>query len=210
MSSSSEPVARRRQSVSVSSALALAFIVETGLGRVADASVIYAYDDLCLVTSDCGPVGVLGVTVTAMTGSLELDIPASPDGGQTWGLTDVLAYSFTLGDFTIDDSNSALSSSGATPFHTQSLFNGRPFSGGDGFLIATYAPDNDVFLNISQGGINLVQDNEPGCSFNQCQTLGSVVDTDWSRLTAAPAPPALHLLPAALTMLWCARRRRAV
>ena len=189
--------------------LALAFIVATSLAPVADAAVGYSYNDECSVTSDCGPVGVLGVTVTSITGSLVLDIPASPDGGHSWDSTDVLSYSFTLGDFTIDHTNSSLSTAGSTPFDTQSVFNGRPFSGGDGSLIATYTPDSDVLLIMSLGGINLVQNNEPGCSLNQCQTLGTVLNTDWSRAPSAPALPAAFLLLAAVAMLVSVARRTA-
>jgi PEP-CTERM motif-containing protein len=170
------------------------------LGRPAGATVIYDFTGTCGRTPDCGPLGVLTTTVTTVTGSLTLSIPASPIA-QQWDATNVLAYSFAFGNFQITNTNSTLADSitGTKPFTTTAT---RPFSPGDGFLVATYNPDHSVFLNIDLGGVNLVQGSLTSCS-GSCQALAP---GSWSR-QAVPEPATFFLLGSGLAVLRLMRRK---
>ena len=156
------------------------------IGRPAHATVIYDLTAAC--SGDCGPLGVLTTTVGAVSGSITLSIPDSPIA-QNWNSSNVQSYSFTFGSFQISSANSTLSDSvvGTNPFTTTAT---TPFSHSDGFLIARYTLDTTVFLNITLGGLNLVQGGLASCSGScQAQALGP-----WSRESAPVPEPATILL----------------
>ena len=152
---------------------------------------------------DCGPLGVLDTAVDSVTGTLELNL-SEPTIAQSWDSADVLTYSFTFDNFTIDNTNSTLSNSlsGVVPFTTTAF---TPFSGGDGFLLARYDADNTVFLNIDLGGVNLVQGSLTGCT-GSCQALAL---GSWLRTSAVPVPGAVWLFGSGLIgLIGVARRKK--
>ena len=164
------------------------------------ANLTYDFGGICI--DDCGPLGVVDTTVDAVTGSLELNL-SEPTITQQWSATDVLAYSFTFDNFTIDNTNSTLSNSGAGNFpYTTTMFS--PFSINDGFIMATYNSDNSVVLNIGISAVNLIQGSLTTCT-GTCQTLAS---GSWLRTSAVPVPAAVWLFGSGLLgVIWVARRK---
>ena len=166
-------------------------------------NVTYDFAGTCAQADwDCGPLGVLGTAVGPVTGTLELSI-SEPTITQSWDSLDVLAYSFTFDNFTIDNTNSTLSNSltGTVPFTTTAS---APFSAGDGFLLARYNADNSVFLNITLGGVNLVQGSLAGCT-GSCQALAPGM---WTRTSVVPVPAAVWLFGSGLIGLIGVARRK--
>jgi len=179
------------------------FITSTAAHAV---NVTYDFAGTCQQAEwDCGPLGVLDSAVDSVTGTLELNL-SEPMVAQVWDASDVLAYSFTFGDFTIDSANSTLANSaggGDIPFTTTIS---APFSIDDAFLVATYNADSSVFLNIDLGGINLVQGSLTVCS-GSCQALAI---GSWTRISAVPVPAAAWLFGSGLIgLIGIARRKKA-
>ena len=168
-------------------------------------NVTYDFTGTCQAQAwDCGPLGVLGTSVDSVTGTLELGL-SEPAVTQSWDSATVLTYSFIFDTFIIDNTNSTLSNSlvGNIPFTTTAV---SPFSVGDGFLLATYDADNTVFLNISLGGVNLVQGSLSGCS-GTCQALAT---GSWIRTSAVPVPAAVWLFGSGLIgLIGIAKRKKS-
>ena len=157
---------------------------------------------------DCGPLGVLDSAVDAVTGSLTLNL-LEPTVAQTWDKDTVLSYSFTFGNFTIDNTNSTLSNelrinnTGNIPFTTSAT---SPYTFGDGFLRAIYTPDPSVDLRLDIGGINLVQGSLGGCT-GTCQALAL---GSWTRTSVVPVPAAVWFFGSGLIgLIGVARRKKA-
>ena len=166
-------------------------------------NVTYDFSGTCQAADwDCGPLGVLDTSVDSVTGTLELGL-SEPGITQSWDSATVLTYSFTFDNFTIDNTNSTLSNSlsGNVPFTTTSS---SPFDAGDGFLLATYDLDTSIFLNISVGGVNLVQGSLTGCT-GSCQALAL---GSWTRTSAVPVPAAVWLFGSGLVGLMGVARRK--
>lgn len=180
------------------------FVILSGLlsNTAYAANVTYDFAGICM--DDCGPLGVVDTTVDAVTGTLELNL-SEPTITQLWGATDVLAYSFTFDNFTIDNTNSTLSNSGVLNFpYTTTMFS--PFSINDGFIMATYNSDNSVVLNIGISGVNLAQGSLTTCT-GTCQTIAG---GSWLRTSAVPVPAAVWLFGSGLIgMIGIARRKKS-
>jgi len=165
-------------------------------------NVTYDFTGTC--AGDCGPLGVLDTAVDTVTGTLELDL-SEPTIAQEWEATDVLTYSFTYGNFTIDNTNSALENFDiglATPFTTTAT---APFSIDDNALLATFNEDNSVSLTIGVGGLNLIQANET-CG-GTCQAVAAGT---WTRTSVIPIPAAVWLFGSGfIGLIGVARRKKA-
>ena len=162
------------------------------------------YDFAGTCAEDCGPLGVLDTTVNTVTGTLELDL-SEPTIAQLWDASNVLAYSFTYGNFTIDNTNSALENYDiglATPFTTTAT---TPFSIGDNALLATFNEDDSVDLTIGVGGLVLIQANEI-CD-GTCQAIAAGT---WTRTSVIPVPAAVWLFGSGfIGLIGVARRKKA-
>ena len=164
------------------------------------------YDFAGTCADDCGPLGFLTTPVDTVTGTLELDL-SEPVIEQQWEASDVLTYSFTYGEFTIDDTNSTLDNYdigtvGVNPFTTTAT---APFSIGDDALIATYDADSSVYLLIYEGGLNLIQANETCDGTCQAVAAGS-----WTRTSVIPVPAAIWLFGSGfIGLIGVARRKKA-
>ena len=169
------------------------------------ANITYDFSGTCQPGWDCGPVGVIDSAVGSVTGTLVLDLQ-EPAISQSWDKNNVLSYSFTFNNFTIDNTNSTLNNSfvGNIPFTTTLS---SPFSFDDGFLFARYDADSNVFLNIGDG-LNLVQNGIPGCaSGGSCQTFTT---GSWTRTSVIPVPAAVWLFGSGLIgLIGVARRKKA-
>lgn len=168
-----------------------------------------AYDFSGTCGGDCGPLGVLDTAVGPVTGAMELNL-LEPTVAQSWDKDTVLNYSFTFGNFTIDNTNSSLANvsgvgGGNVPFTTAASY---PFSIDDGFLRATYTPEPslDIALTIGRGGINLIQGSLEECT-GTCQALAL---GSWTRTSAVPIPAAVWLFGSGLLgLVGMARRKKA-
>lgn len=161
------------------------------------------YDFAGTCAEDCGPLGVLDTAVDTVTGTLELDL-SEPTISQQWDAANVLSYSFTYDNFTIDNMNSTLSNyatGGNIPFTTTAT---APFSINDAALRATYNADNSVYLFISVGGVNLIQDSLTTCT-GTCQALAA---GSWTRTSVIPIPAAAWLFGSGLIGLIGVARRK--
>jgi hypothetical protein len=179
------------------------FVILSGLlsNTAYAANVTYDFAGIC--ADDCGPLGVVDTTVDAVTGTLELNL-SEPTISQPWSAADVLAYSFTFDNFTIDNTNSILSDSevGNVPYTTTMI---SPFSINDGWIAAFYNSDNSVFLNIGISGVNLVQGSLTTCT-GTCQTIAP---GSWIRTSAVPVPAAVWLFGSGLLGFLVVARRKA-
>jgi hypothetical protein len=162
------------------------------------------YDFAGTCAEDCGPLGVLDTAVDTVTGTLELDL-SEPTIAQLWDASNVLTYSFTYDNFTIDNTNSTLSNydtGGDIPFTTTAT---APFSIDDAALRATYDADNSVYLFINVGGVVLIQANEMCDGTCQAVAAGS-----WTRTSVIPIPAAVWLFGSGfIGLIGVARRNKA-
>ena len=162
------------------------------------------YDFAGTCADDCGPLGVLTTPVDTVTGTLELDL-SEPVIEQQWDASNVLTYSFTYGDFTIDNTNSDLTNYDTgqnIPFTTTAT---APFSIDDAALRATYYADNSVYLFINAGGVVLIQADEMCDGTCQAVAAGS-----WTRTSVIPIPAAVWLFGSGfIGLIGVARRKKA-
>jgi len=181
------------------------FIISTPAHAV---NVTYDFAGTCQQADwDCGPLGVLDTAVDSVTGTLELNL-SEPTIAQSWDSADVLTYSFTFNNFTIDNTNSTLinSSVGNVPFTTTLS---APFSLDDGFLVARYDADNSVFLNISDTLLNLAQGAIPG-GCGPRGTCQAFTPGSWTRTSVVPIPAAVWLFGSGLICLVGLGKRKKV
>jgi hypothetical protein len=163
------------------------------------------YDFAGTCAEDCGPLGVLTTAVDTVTGTLELDL-SEPTIAQLWDASNVLTYSFTYDNFTIDNTNSTLTNfdtGGDIPFTTTAT---APFSIGDAALKATYDVDSSVYLLINVSGLNLLQDSLL-CDGGSCQAVAA---GSWTRTSVIPVPAAVWLFGSGfIGLIGVARRKKA-
>ena len=190
----------------VAAAWITAAIVWTGRP---EAAVVFEFTGECV--DDCTPGGMISGTVTAVTGSLTLDIPNTPGLAQPWAAADGVAFSFDFNGLVLTESTFAV----LQTFNFPAALGDDPFSpafatldADNGPTVAPYDSSSNLrlfgmgelhqillFQRMQDVGSASCDAGVPISFIPGCQTT---VDGVWNRVAAVPQPHALILVGAAL------------